>query len=67
MKVFEVITEHCEGDSKEITTTHQYVTTADDRIKSVVDYFTDHCEQYEMELKRVAEVVTIVQHIKQEE
>jgi len=63
MIVFEVTTEHCEGDSKEIITTVQYVTTQDNKIKSVTDYFTEHCEQYEKDLKGVREVLTIVNHI----
>ncbi len=50
MKVFEVTTEHCEGDSKEITKTVQYVTSSDNRLKSVVDYYTKHCYQYAKEL-----------------
>ena len=63
MKVFEVKTEHCEGDSKEITTTIQYVTSEKNTLKSVVDYFTLECEQYEKDLIRVSEVITIVQYI----
>jgi len=63
MKVFEITTEHCEGDSKEITTTVQYVTSTANTLKSVTDYFTGHCEQYEKELKSVREVLVIVEHI----
>lgn len=63
MKVFEVTIEYCEGNSKKITTSRQYVTSQADTLKSVVDYFTKHCEQYEEELKGVQEVVTIAQHI----
>ena len=67
MKVFEVITEHCEGDSKEITTTRQYVTSDDNTLKSVCDYFTTHCEQYEQDLISVRDILTIVQNIKTED
>jgi len=64
MKVFEVTTEHCEGDSKEITTTRLYVTSEKDTLKSVTDYFTKHCYEYEKDLKGVREVLIIVQHVK---
>ena len=47
MKVFEVTTEQCENDCKEITTTVQYVTSNDDNLLSVVEHFTKHCEEYE--------------------
>jgi len=63
MKVFEVITEHCEGDSKEITTTVQYVTTERDFLLDIVDHFTTHCEQYDKDLKGVREVLIITEHI----
>jgi hypothetical protein len=62
-KVFEVLTEHCEGDSNEITITRQYVTAKDNTIKAVTDYFTVECEQYEKQLMGVKEVLVIVQHI----
>jgi len=64
MKVFEVTTEHCMGDSKEITTTVQYVTSEKDTLLSVTDYFTKHCEEYEKDLKGVREVLVIVEHIR---
>ena len=64
MKVFEVTTEYCKGDSKEIETMVQYVTSQSDTLKSVVDYFTAHCEQYGEDLKGVREVLVLVQHIK---
>lgn len=63
MKVFEVTTEHCENDSKEITTTVQYVTSEEDTLMSVVDHFTRHCYEYEKSLIGVREVLVIVQHI----
>lgn len=62
-KVFEVISEYCEGDSKEIITRRQFVTSADGTMKSVTDYFTQHCEEYEEDLKSVREFLVVVQHI----
>jgi len=64
MKVFEVTIEYCREDSNEIITERQYVTSEEDTLKSVTDYFTNHCYEYDKELKSVREVVTIVQHIK---
>lgn len=63
MKVFEVITEHCEGDSIEITTTIQYVTAASDTLLDVTKYYTEQCYQYDKELKGIREVLTIVEQI----
>lgn len=63
MKVFEVICEYCQGDSKEITTERQYVTSEEGTLKSVTDYFTQHCLEYDKDLLGVREVLTIVQHI----
>ncbi len=65
MKVFEVLTEHCEGDSKNITTSCQYVTSSENTLKSVVDHYTKHCYEYQKDLKGVKEVLTIVEHIEQ--
>ena len=62
MKVFEVTTE-CVGDSKEVTTKRQYVTSEEDTLKSVTDHFTQQCFEYEENLVGVREVLTIVQHI----
>lgn len=64
MKVFEVITEHCEGDSKEITKTVQYVTSEENTLLSVVDHFTRECMEYEKDLIGVREVLVITQNIK---
>ena len=63
MKVFEVVMEYCEGDSKEITTSVEYVTAEDNSLATVAARYTRHCEEYEKELKKVIEVVTIVMHI----
>lgn len=70
MKVFEVITEHYRellpdggSVSTEIMKTVQYVTSQKDTLKSVVDHFTIHCEQYEKFLIGVKEVLTLVEHI----
>ena len=62
-KVFEVTTEHCEGDSKEITSTRLFVTSKENTLKSVVDYYTQHCFEYDKDLIGVREVLTIVEHI----
>jgi hypothetical protein len=66
MKVFEVITEHCEGDSKEIKTTRLYVTSEDNTLKSVADYYTKHCYEYEKDLISVRDVLSIVENVKTE-
>ena len=63
MKVFEVTTEHCPGDSKEVITTRLFVTSKENTLKSVTDYYTTHCFQYEKDLIGVREILTIVEHI----
>lgn len=63
MKVFEVITERCEPDSKKVTQSVQYVTSEKGTILSVTEHFTQHCEEYEESLISIKEAVTIVQHI----
>lgn len=63
MKVFEAITEHDVLGSNEIQKEMNYVTSYEDTLKSVADYFTEHCEQYEKELMSVREVLTISAHI----
>lgn len=63
MKVFEVITEHCEHDSTEILTTRRYITSQKDTLKSVSDHFTIHCQEYELDLKSVKEVLIITEHL----
>lgn len=67
MKVFEVTTEHCMNDSKEITKTISYVTSDEGTLKSIVNHYTQHCEEYEKDLIGVREVLTIVHHIKEDE
>ena len=64
MKVFEVITEHCDGDSKEITNTTQYVTSEKNTLLSVTEYFTKHCLEYGKDLMSVREAIVIVEHIR---
>jgi hypothetical protein len=66
MKVFEVITERTNEDTKEVTQTRSFVTSEDNTLKSVVDHFTKHCDEYEYDLLSVRDVLTIVQHIKGE-
>lgn len=63
MKVYEVITEHEHGLSKEIIRTVQYVTCHDNNIKTVFDHFVKHCFEYEKELMAVKEVLTITEQI----
>ncbi len=65
MKVFEVRTEHCEGGSKEIIQTVQFVTSGSNTLKSVVDYYTEQCAEYKKELVGVREMLTIVEHIEE--
>ena len=65
MKIFEVITEYIEEDNK-ITTQRQLVTCEDDDILTVTKYFSRECNELEQELKTVAYVADIVQHIKKE-
>lgn len=62
MKVFEIITEHC-GTNEEIVTEHRYVTSEQNTIKSVADYFTQHCLEYDKKLIGIREILIIVQHI----
>lgn len=63
VKVFEVATEFCRGDSKEITREVAYVTAEDDSLLTVTTHYTRHCFEYEKALKGVREVLTIVEHI----
>jgi len=63
MKVFEVITEHCEGDSNKIITTRQHVTSEKNTLLSVVEHFDLHCKSLEMELMSVREAVVVSEHI----
>ena len=67
MKVFEVITEHCEDDSKEITKTVTYVTTERNLISDVVDFYTRHCLEYGEDLIGVREVLTVCRNIEKPE
>ena len=64
MKVFEVRTERCADEDKEIIEHISYVTSERDTLLSVTEHFTRHCEEYELALKGVREVFTIVEHIK---
>ena len=64
MNVFEVRTEYSRGDSTEIITEVQYVTSEADTLKSVFDHFDAHCANYEKTLLGVRQVLTIVQHLK---
>ena len=64
MKVFEVITEYCEGAGKEVTRDRSYVTAQGDDFLLVVKQMVLHCLQYQKDLVSVAEVLTVVEHIK---
>lgn len=63
MKVFEVVTEYSEGDSKEVIKSAEYVTSRTNSMLNVVAYFTNHCNEYEKELISVREVLTVVQEM----
>jgi len=63
MKVFEVIIERCDEDSTEVINSIQYVTSEEDTIKSVTDYFTMYYHDLDQELKSVKEILVIIQHI----
>ena len=63
MKVFEVTMEFCRSDSKEIEREVNYVTSELDTLISVVEYFTEHCFQYDKDLIGVREVLNLVTHI----
>ena len=67
MKVFEVLTEYLEKDSDKIITERQYVTSFDESIATITQYFAKHCTEYEKELVGVRDVLTIVQHIREED
>ncbi len=62
MRVFEVVTEYAK-ENDEMERTRQYVTTENNALKTVAEYFTAHCYQYEKDLISVAEILTITQHI----
>ncbi len=65
MKVFEVTTELTENnETRQII---EYVTSDDDKLCSVFNYYVDHCKQYELELVGIREVITIVNNIKVKE
>lgn len=66
MKVFEVICEYCSLDSNEVRQERSYVTSEKDTLKSVVDYFTQHCLEYDKQLIHVSEAVVISQRITRE-
>lgn len=67
MKLFEVITEHCPEDSKEIVQTVTYTTAEDNSIMTVTRHFTNHCMEYEKDLISVRELCSITVHISRQE
>lgn len=64
MKVFEVITEHCKDDNKEVIKTVQYVTSKENSLLSVVEHYTSHCYEYEKDLISVRDVLTVTAQTK---
>ena len=66
MKVFQVVTEHIEGKHHKVITTHEYVTSEEDTLKFVTDFYTEHCYQYDKELKSVSEIL-VIRHLKSED
>ena len=67
MKVFEVVTEFCRRGQNEIEKEVQYVTSEQDTLLSVVAAFTRHCDEYEKDLLSVRELLTITQHIQNDQ
>ena len=65
MKVFEVLFEYCEGDSKEILTERNFWTAPN--LLLVSNVASMHAFQYEKELVGVREVLTITQQLTQED
>jgi ribosomal protein S15P/S13E len=63
MKVFEVVIEFCRDKSQIIEKDVQYVTSEENTLLSVAEYFAQHCFEYEKDLISVREVLTVVQHI----
>ena len=63
MKVFEVITEESNNETLEISTSRQYVTSEDNSLLSVTEYFTHQCSQLTMELTSVREILTVSNNI----
>ena len=59
MKVFEVITEHTKPGSTEIIKTVEYVTSTDNNILSVTEYFHKNCMEYQKDLISVRELLTV--------
>lgn len=64
MKVFEVLLDYHEDDGT-IRRHQEYVTADNDSFELVAKHFTAHCFQYECELVRITNSLTIVQHIKE--
>lgn len=63
MKVFEVTTEYCPGDSNEVVTERLYVTAGDNDLANVARHYKVECYQFEKELIGVRYVLDIVNHI----
>lgn len=59
MKVFEVSIDYCPDDSKEVIREVNYVTSKEDTLLSVTEYYTRHCHEYEKDLISVREALTV--------
>ena len=66
MKVFEVMTEHLNDDNEAIET-RQYVTHPLNCLLSVTEFYSRYCEELNMELKSVREVLVICHQLTCEE
>jgi hypothetical protein len=63
MKVFEVLIERTDEHSQEVTQERRFVTSEYGTLKSVADYYTQHCFEYELELLSVRYILTVVHNI----
>lgn len=63
MKVFLVAMEYSSKERQEILTQKQYVTSSDDSIATVTNFYINYAKQYEMNLISIQEILTVVRHI----
>ena len=66
MKVFEVMTEHLNDDDG-VVETRQYVTHPLNCLLSVTEFYSRDCEELNMELKSVREVLVVCHQLTCEE
>ena len=62
MKVFQVISERIDEEGR-VVDVERYVTATDNSLKTVCDWYTRHCDEYEENLKLVREVITVCHQI----